>query len=389
MNAKLATVSAIALALASASQASAQNAQPVGEKGYADQPLAAPVKGLELVVGTGYTQGFGSLQKGVDMDSVATPGIAVDLGVGYRIDAHWALSIAGEYQELTAIRATGARGFTAGVAAAYHFSPYTRMDPWVQLATGYRFLWETQAEPQPSLLSHGFELAKLTVGVDFRVNKDIALAPVIGADLTLPLWQSVGGASSVAISDPRVSTFVFAGLQARFDVTDWHETKSVVAQSFSQTTVTGAKIMAPPPPEPHAVIDRVTLVSPNLAVSEELLAACSMNLGDVGQAPKFEFDKSDLLPADEDVLKKIAECFISGPLQGAGVMLTGRADPRGTVQYNDSLGFRRANNVANYLEHLGLSGNRIDRISRGERDATGTNEATWAIDRRVDITLSH
>jgi peptidoglycan-associated lipoprotein len=388
MNAKFTTASAVALTLVSASQAYAQQsagAQPEGEKkGYFAQDVEAPTNAFELSVGTGYTQGFGSLQSGVGMKDVITPGFAVDLGLGYRIDPRWAVGLTGQYQEFVAERSSGARGLTAGLAAAYHFSPYTRTDPWLQLGTGYRLLWETHPDPTPNLLTHGFELAKLTLGVDIRVDKDVALAPVIGADLTLPLWQSVGGNNSVAINNPTVSTFVFAGLQGRFDVTSTHESgKPIMAKAVSETTITQAEVPKPPP------VEETKPVSPSISVSEEVMEACKSYLDNVDKAPKFDFDKSALQAEDEAVLEKIAECFTSGPLKGANINLVGRADPRGTVEYNMALGMRRANSVEDALDRLGIDKGRIDATSRGELDATGTNEASWALDRRVDIMVKH
>jgi hypothetical protein len=191
---------------------------------YFDQRIAAPRQAFEITVGTGYTQGLGMFQAGVDMDRVATPGLGVDLGLGYRIDPRWAISVNGQYQELTAERAVGARGMTGNLAGTYHFSPYTRTDPWLSLATGYRMFWERNAGAAPNVLTHGFQLAKLSAGLDFRVDKDIALAPMIGADVNMFLWQDVTG--NVALADPRVNTFVYAGLQARFDMTSKHETES-------------------------------------------------------------------------------------------------------------------------------------------------------------------
>ncbi|HEY2367644.1 MAG TPA: OmpA family protein, partial [Polyangiaceae bacterium] len=73
--------------------------------------------------------------------------------------------------------------------------------------------------------------------------------------------------------------------------------------------------------------------------------------------------------------------------EGQNLVLTGRADPRGTVDYNDKLGMRRAGTIEGYFATHGVDATRLDVETRGERDATGTDEAGWAIDRRVDITL--
>lgn len=213
-----ATVIGLASGAAHAQDAvmSTQAAPPEAERvDYFSQRVSAPRNAFELTVGTGYTQGFGMLQSGVGLPDVAQPGLAVDVGAGLRLDPHWAISALGEYQELTAERADSARGLTAGLGASYHFVPYSRTDPWLQLAAGYRMLWEPTAN-QPTVLTHGFQLARLTGGIDIRASRDVAIAPMIGADMNMFFWQNAGN-GSVAIADPRLNTFVFAGLQGRFD----------------------------------------------------------------------------------------------------------------------------------------------------------------------------
>jgi hypothetical protein len=66
------------------------------------------------------------------------------------------------------------------------------------------------------LLTNGFEFAKVVAGLDLRFTQDVAVAPVVGADANVFLWQS--GVNQTAINNPRVSTFVFAGVRGRFDV---------------------------------------------------------------------------------------------------------------------------------------------------------------------------
>ena len=69
------------------------------------------------------------------------------------------------------------------------------------------------------------------------------------------------------------------------------------------------------------------------------------------------------------------------------MMLVGHADPRGTFEYNFHLGERRAESVASFLNRKGVAQNRLDTTSRGKKDAVGTDEASWALDRRVDVLL--
>jgi peptidoglycan-associated lipoprotein len=75
-------------------------------------------------------------------------------------------------------------------------------------------------------------------------------------------------------------------------------------------------------------------------------------------------------------------------LTGRALNLVGRADPRGDSEYNMVLGSQRASAVSSALESLGLASAQISASSRGEMDAKGTDEATWADDRRVDVRLS-
>jgi outer membrane protein OmpA-like peptidoglycan-associated protein len=96
----------------------------------------------------------------------------------------------------------------------------------------------------------------------------------------------------------------------------------------------------------------------------------------------------ELLPEDRDVLDQVAGCLSTGPLHGRTVQLVGRADPRGTEEYNLGLGARRAAGVREYLQHLGVSPGQLSQTTRGALDATGTDEAGWHDDRRVDLRLA-
>ena len=127
--------------------------------------------------------------------------------------------------------------------------------------------------------------------------------------------------------------------------------------------------------------------SSSLSVSDELVKACNLHFDSTQQAPKFGFDESDLLPDDRYVLDQIGKCLTTGPLKGRRIQLVGRADSRGEDEYNMALGERRASSVKSYLSGLGVVGENIVSTSRGELDATGTDEEGWARDRRVDLVL--
>ena len=85
---------------------------------------------------------------------------------------------------------------------------------------------------------------------------------------------------------------------------------------------------------------------------------------------------------------KVASCLTIGPLRGRTAQIVGRTDPRGTEEYNLGLGTRRADSVVQYPQHRGVSPGQLSQTTRGALDATGTDEAGWRDDRRVDLRLA-
>lgn len=127
--------------------------------------------------------------------------------------------------------------------------------------------------------------------------------------------------------------------------------------------------------------------SENVGVSPDLAKQCQLTLANAEKAPKFGFNDAELLPSDRSVLQQVADCLTKGPLKGKSVQLVGRADPRGTDEYNLGLGTRRAEHVRAYLQRLGVPPAHLSQTTRGEIDATGSDEAGWQRDRRVDLQL--
>jgi peptidoglycan-associated lipoprotein len=128
-------------------------------------------------------------------------------------------------------------------------------------------------------------------------------------------------------------------------------------------------------------------VSPSLAVSPDIATACGIQAPS-GPTPKFDYDQDDLTEPDRAVLATLATCLTTGALKGKSVLMVGRADPRGTAEYNMGLGSRRAYSVSQYLVRLGVAQPQLEVTTRGAIDATGTDEAGWREDRRVDIQLA-
>jgi hypothetical protein len=213
MRKKIALFGAVALGAGVLAGGSTAHAQ---EASYFQQTVPAPSRALELQVGTGYTQGFGNVLPGQGISNVAGPGLGFDLGIAYRISPRWSAGVEGQYQEFANEQNTAARGLTAGAGATYHLNPTLRGDPFVRMSGGYRMLWSVNPPGVPTTTILGLELAKATFGYDVRISPDIALAPMVGANLDVFVLRDTNGLRVLA--PPQLAAFVFAGLGGRFDI---------------------------------------------------------------------------------------------------------------------------------------------------------------------------
>jgi outer membrane protein W len=190
-------------------------------------PVRAPAKAFELGVEAGYTQGFGSVVG--DPRVGAGPGGTLGVSLGYRVDPHWSVGWGGQLQGYgsSGAQANGAtlRGVTSEVRGAYHLAPYRRFDPYVSLGAGYRLFVDSPAGNAPSTLWHGLEVGKAEVGLDVRASEGVAISPVLGVDLNLFPWRAGGGPWTAPPSPSGLNTFVFAGIQGRFDVGGTRESR--------------------------------------------------------------------------------------------------------------------------------------------------------------------
>ena len=98
----------------------------------------------------------------------------------------------------------------------------------------------------------------------------------------------------------------------------------------------------------------------------------------------FEYDSSDLKPEAMRALDVHAKDLKGN---GARVVLEGHTDERGTREYNMALGERRAKAVQRYLVLQGVSPAQLELVSYGKERpvATGSDEQSWAQNRRVEL----
>lgn len=99
----------------------------------------------------------------------------------------------------------------------------------------------------------------------------------------------------------------------------------------------------------------------------------------------FEYDQARLTNEARKKLGENAEWIKGHP--GITVQIEGHTDERGSVEYNLSLGERRAKSVKSYLESLGVEGKRMTIISYGEEKPLdpGHDDGAWAKNRRANF----
>ena len=101
----------------------------------------------------------------------------------------------------------------------------------------------------------------------------------------------------------------------------------------------------------------------------------------------FDYDQSGIREDARVTLAKDAAALrsILADFPNSVIVMEGHCDERGSAEYNLALGDRRATSASAYLEALGLSSERLQRISYGKErpQCTESSEACWQNNRRV------
>jgi hypothetical protein len=219
MNGRIAIVST--LLVAAAEPALAQQDAEVSATAVS-RPSGAPSRAWEIGVGVGYSQGAGDIgSNSPTLTDLTHGGGELQVNVGYRINPRWLVGLygtVGKYS-LGSLTPDGSDvwSVTAGAQANYHFSPEEQWDPWIGLGVGWRGHWIDK--PAGTDSRHGLDLARLQVGVDYRVSPAFSIAPYVGASASMFLAQELAQQTSFSnVHDPNVNLFFFGGVMGRFDI---------------------------------------------------------------------------------------------------------------------------------------------------------------------------
>ena len=101
----------------------------------------------------------------------------------------------------------------------------------------------------------------------------------------------------------------------------------------------------------------------------------------------FDFDSSSVRPTDMANVQSVAS-YLSSHADCA-LLIEGHCDERGTDEYNQALGERRAQSVKEAIANAGIASHRVRTLSYGESKPAvdGTTAEAYAKNRRGEFVL--
>jgi peptidoglycan-associated lipoprotein len=99
----------------------------------------------------------------------------------------------------------------------------------------------------------------------------------------------------------------------------------------------------------------------------------------------FDYDRDEVKEEYRQIVADHGRYLAANP--NARVRLEGHADERGSREYNIGLGERRAQSVRQSLLLQGAGASQLATVSYGEERpaATGSDEESWSLNRRVEV----
>jgi peptidoglycan-associated lipoprotein len=99
----------------------------------------------------------------------------------------------------------------------------------------------------------------------------------------------------------------------------------------------------------------------------------------------FDFDSFTIKDEFRPVVEAHAKYLVTN--KARKIVIQGNTDERGSREYNLALGQKRSEAVRKSLAALGVAEAQVEAVSLGEEKpkATGSDEASWAENRRADI----
>jgi len=185
-------------------------------------------------------------------------------------------------------------------------------------------------------------------------------------------WEVTGDTTNISINQG-VGTVQKTGNQrvSPSDSTTYTLTASGAGGSTTASATVSVSSPPPPPPPPPPPAPTVTLEGALAGVQDAF----------------FDYDKSEIRSDARDALTKDAAALksILGDFPNATIVVEGHCDERGSAEYNLGLGDRRASSAKEFLQQLGVPGDRLKTISYGKErpQCSEQSESCWQRNRRA------
>jgi hypothetical protein len=189
-------------------------------QGGIDKPVAESDRSGEVAFGVGNHLGLGRIDGSpVRLQDLSGGGTTLELAAGYRLAPDVLLGVYVTGSKLTGQDTQGDKPIvytsSGGLQVNWHARPDMLLDPWLGFGMGWRGTWLRRDIGGGT--SQGIDVARVQAGLDLRFSSSFALAPVIGADWSLEVWDD-GLAMTDQSNGARVNAFIFAGALARLQV---------------------------------------------------------------------------------------------------------------------------------------------------------------------------
>lgn len=151
------------------------------------------------------------------------------------------------------------------------------------------------------------------------------------------------------------------------------------------------QVMAPPPPAPAVAQAPVVQSAPPPPPSTAAAATASAKdqiqalLSEALNPIYFDYNMSQVKPEGKAILAKIGQILKAHPEIELNV--AGNTDERGSTEYNQALGEKRAQAASQWLVSYGVKKSQLKTISYGKEQpaAVGHDEAAWSKNRRDEF----
>ena len=183
--------------------------------------------------------------------------------------------------------------------------------------------------------------------------------------------------------------------------------RTFVTMAMAAVVFVGAcKKDPPPPPEPTGPTAEeleAQRIADSIAAAEEaarqaalaaereraaMEAAIAAARASLVERIHFDYDVADLRPDAERILRQKLGILRASP--NVMLRIEGHCDERGSNEYNDALGNRRAQAIVDFFTNFGLDASRFSIVSFGEDRplANQSNEDAWAMNRRGEFIIT-